>query len=232
MTLTQLLDDAMRRAGLGTGSTTFRDQARRHVVHFGNWVGTQADWEFRKKSSTITTVADTTTYELAADCQSLRSMRNTTRDRKMYIRDYDWLDNVDPDDSETGSPYVVIPAGIDTSTGVWEVDLFPTPDAVETLSYRYWSKMPNYTSVDDVDDLDTDMPDWLQTAVMFVVSGWLMQAKGDRSGGGVDVGMGMEMVQNAVAENTKQLAGETVRLGGTRRTNKVFDFRVQEGSLQ
>lgn len=234
MTLKKLLQQSLRRTGLDETSSPFVDQARDHFNIGTKRLSERRAWRWLFKATTLTTVADQRTYSLASDVMRPLSFRNATDDFTMDMVDVDLVDSLDPDADETGPPRVVYVSGINTSTGYWEVDLYPLPDdSATTIRYRYYAFIADKTSSDDDTDLAATMPAWAQSAMVYYVSSSYKGDLGDLEGESVDYALFEQIIRDNIATDT---SAET----GNKRDRMMrpdedypqgFNFYVQEGSL-
>jgi hypothetical protein len=104
-------------------------------------------WSFLNVTTTLSTVAGTQTYTLPDDYAWLASQgfTNTTAmsagPTRIAIVEYEAIQSLYAPSTQTGSPYyaAIYPGAATTLTAGqrWTVRLFPQPDAVYALAYRY-----------------------------------------------------------------------------------------------
>lgn len=117
---------------------------------------TEHDWPFLQKKGSITTAAATTIsnaeYELASDCRhdGIVSFWNEAGAKTLSLEEFEVVKDRYPDLDDTGSPDYVIPFGLGDNEYPLVI-LYPIPDDVYTINYRYLLR---------VDDLsgNTDTP--------------------------------------------------------------------------
>ena len=97
MTNIEVLQIALRRVGLNTTSSTFKDSARDYLNMVGRDIQSREQWNWLFTSSTFTTVADTQTYSLASDVLTPLSFRNVTENHVIIIKSTQDIDAADPD---------------------------------------------------------------------------------------------------------------------------------------
>ena len=127
MLLSKVLSIALRRIGLSDGATAFTDNARDYFNIGLRDLCEQRQWRWLFKNSTFTTTASTQTYPLGATVMRPLSFKNVTDNFKMEIVDSNYVDTLDPNGNDTGTPDSVFISGINATTGYWEADLFPIP---------------------------------------------------------------------------------------------------------
>lgn len=231
MTLTQILQGAVKRVGLDETNSDFTDQARFYANIVAKDIASKAVWWWLFKTTTITTTADTGTYELASDVLYLHNFRDQTNDWPLEMMGMEELDYSDPDNSRTGSQRFVIIEGIDATNGTVTVRLFPTPDtSSDSIRYRYYAFLDDWSSSDD----STDMKKWIhptvQPALMYGISRLYMQEKSETEGAQEEEKNYGMVLKAALKQNMRILGNRRFRM---RRTDngQPFNFYVTEGSL-
>lgn len=125
----------------------------------------KARWKFAKKTGTIATVASTESYDLASDYNfgGLYDVVNTTKQTPVYPVGQRDFDRTLPATTSTGSPYLYRLWTVDSSSGIQEIQLYPIPSGVETITYKYYRK-PTVVDLETVstrttnDALTPDLP--------------------------------------------------------------------------
>ena len=84
----------------------------------------------------ITTVDGTSQYTLSADADKLINISSETIKTNLSHIDRVFLDSVDPARETEGTPTMWTEVGRD-ATGAMIIELYPTPDSAETISYHY-----------------------------------------------------------------------------------------------
>lgn len=121
------------------------------------------NWKFARSSGTVATVASTTSYTLASDYGfgRLYDVVNTTsKVRMVFYADRD-LDSWSPASTTTGSPYAYRLWG--ASSGIQTMQPYPIPDAVYTITYKYY-RLPTIVDLETAstqttnDALEPDLP--------------------------------------------------------------------------
>lgn len=233
MTLTKVLSIALRRIGISDGATAFTDNARDYFNVGLRDLCEQRQWTWLFKNSSFTTTASTRTYSLASDVMRPLSFRNDTDNFKMVMVDVDVVDKIDPDEDETGTPAMVYISGINTSTGFWEVDLYPTPDTnSDTIRYRYYAFIADKTSSDDATDLVTTLPAWTQNALIYYIASMYKGELGDIEGERADMQLYINSVRSGIDVDADMQDGDQRhRMWRADEVGTDFTFRVTEGSL-
>ena len=232
MTNLNAIKMALRRTGLSENSTTFQNNGREYLSLVVKDISSRATWEWLFKSSTLTTVADQKAYSLAATVLEPLMFRNSSQDYSMIMAGPEEIDRRDPDQSESGDPRIVVVSGINSSTGYWEVELFPTPSAADkTIKYRYYSFVPDFTSSNDSDNLEIYIPLWVQSAVVSGIAEYYLQEKGaiddaERERQRKEETIAYALRRNGVGDRRYILRGATGSSGVS-----PYNFGVTEGSL-
>ena len=148
MTNLEVMQIALRRVGLSTTSTTFKDGARDYLNFVSKDLASRAKWFWLFKESNFTCVEDQRSYSLASDVLEPLSFRNDSQNHVMIIWSSQDLDANDPDHSVTGDPRFVSIDGIDSSTGYVTVALYPLPDnSTDVIKYRYYAFIPDLSLI-------------------------------------------------------------------------------------
>ena len=233
MTNIEVIQLALRRVGLSTTSTTFKDGARSYLNMATKDLASRAKWFWLFKESSFTCVSGQRSYSLAADVAEPLSFRNHTQDHVLVMWSSQDLDANDPDHSETGDPRYVSIDGINSSTGYISVALYPKPDnSTDVVKYRYYAFVPDFTSSDDGDSLDPYVHPLLQPALAFGVSALYKQEKGDDQGSMVDKAEMERVIQRGLLQNTVVQGNRSYRMRRRDSMNGgAFDFKPLEGSL-
>ena len=179
MTLATILSLATARGGDKTPSAAETNRARAYLNVVGADAENLARWRFLYKNADITTVAAQRSYSLAADCAYPLNIWDYTNDRPMRLVHPEDIDRGDPDQDEDGEARYASVTGVNSVTGLWEVDLFPTPDTdSETVKYRYYAFWPDFTSDDDDTDLLTQgYPRHIQNVLLWGTSALYFEEK-------------------------------------------------------
>ena len=114
MTNLQIIQIALRRVGLNTTSSVFKDSARDYLNMIAQDIASREKWNWLFKSSTFSTTNGTRTYSLASDVVAPLSFRNVTEDHVMLIMSTQDVDAADPDASINGDPRWVAIDGVDS----------------------------------------------------------------------------------------------------------------------
>ena len=140
------------------------------------------------------------------------------------------IDRRAPDHSESGAPRSVVISGTNSSTGYWEVELFPTPSAADkAIKYRYYAFVPDFASSNDSDNLEVYIPLWVQPAVVSGIAEYYLQEKGAIEDAELErrrkeETIGFAMRRNGVGDRRYVLRGATSGAG-------AGAYTVAEGSL-
>lgn len=168
MTPSEMFDIAFNRAGTKNPTTIDTNRAREYLNIISTDVENMARWRFLYRTSTIATVDGTRSYSLASDVLYPIHFWDLTNNRPLTTRNPEDITNYDPDEDFESESYLVSITGINTTTGYWEVDLYPTPDTTaETIKYRYYATIADLTSAGDDTDLAPKYPKWLQNALLW-----------------------------------------------------------------
>lgn len=231
MTPLALMTIALDRVGLPISSTTYKDRAREYLNIALKDVGTRARWRWLYKDASFSTADGTRAYSLANDVQDVVSFRDATNDHVLqWLTTYD-TDRFDPDEDESGDPEAAVLVGINSSTGVWNIEIWPTPDAVNTLSYRYYAYLRDLTESDDETDLAPKLPDWVQPALIWAVSSRFYAEKGDREQSLMDENEKELWIARALERNRQAGGPQAVRMDRKDDPPVGFEFWVQKGTL-
>ncbi len=233
MTNLEVMQIALRRVGLSTTSTTFKDGARDYLNFVSKDLASRAKWFWLFKESNFTCVEDQRSYSLASDVLEPLSFRNDSQNHVMIIWSSQDLDANDPDHSVTGDPRFVSIDGIDSSTGYVTVALYPLPDnSTDVIKYRYYAFIPDFDSDNDGDSLDPYFHPIIQPAAAFGISALYKQEKGDDQGSMVDKAEMERIIQRGLAQNRHVEGNRIFRM---RRRDDLdsgtFNFQPAEGSL-
>ena len=232
MTLTKLMQLGLARAGLSTSNTIFLDRARDYFNEGTKDLAQRHDWRWLIKSSTITTADGTKTYSLAADVLKPLMFVHTTDDVTMAMVDIQEMIQAAPDNDEEGASRFVVVNGINSSTGYWEVDLHPIPDAnSETITYHYFAFVPDKTSLNDNTDLASTMPEWAQWAMVHFIAARYKGEKGDEQGETNDFNSYLFAVESNIKTDEAQDGNEHYRFPRRGSTYPMINFVVQTGTL-
>ena len=231
MTNIEILQVALRRVGLNTNSSTFKNSARDYLNLVGKDIQSREQWNWLFKSATFNTVADTRTYSLETDVLTPLSFRNITENHVIIVQSTQDIDAADPDSSTNGDPRFVAINGIDTN-GAIQVTLYPTPDGVDSIGYRYYRQIPDFVELEDNNSINQYYPQVIQPALIYGISSLFKQEKGDDQGAGVDRN---EMERVLAIASRQNLSVQGNRKFRMRRSDDTavdnFSFYPTEGSL-
>ena len=184
-------------------------------------------------TATAVSVSDAVTrqYQLASDVLMPYSWRDETNNRRLVIASWDEMDMADADQSESGDARWIVPEGIDANTGYHVVAVYPLhATSNETLRYRYYSYIPDWTSANADTALDGWIPQLLQPALVYGGAALYKQEKGDDDGADSERKEADRQVDRALRVNSNMFGNRhRARTDNPPRAN--FDFFVQEGSL-
>ena len=168
MTPSAMFGIAFDRAGIHRPTTDQTSRAREYLNIISTDVENMAKWRFLYRTSTIATVDGTRSYSLASDVLYPLNFWDTTNNRTLTTRNPEDITDLDPDEDFESESRLVSVTGINTTTGYWEVDLFPTPDtSAEEIKYRYYATIADLASAADDVDLGPKYPKWLQNALLW-----------------------------------------------------------------
>jgi hypothetical protein len=119
-------------------------------------VGHGRKWSWTKITDTFDTVADQAEYSLNDDVRKpfLFALTGSTRGKLECMPDRSFVEAVPDADETSGSPTLWRLDGVD-SNGQVQIALWPVPDAVYTVQYKYWKQME--PMVEDDDDVRSKM---------------------------------------------------------------------------
>ena len=231
MTNIEILQIALRRVGLNTNSSTFKNSARDYLNLVGKDIQSREQWNWLFKSATFNTVADTRTYSLETDVLTPLSFRNITENHVIIVQSTQDIDAADPDSSTDGDPRFVAINGIDTN-GAIQVTLYPTPDGVDSIGYRYYRQIPDFVELEDNNSINQYYPPVIQPALIYGITSLFKQEKGDDQGATVDRN---EMERVLAIASRQNLSVQGNRKFRMRRSDDTavdnFSFYPTEGSL-
>lgn len=171
MTPKNYFDMIAARAGIHTPDTNQYTRIRTYWNLIKTEAESLANWRFLYKTSTITTVASTRSYALASDVLYPLHFWDYTNNKIARIMNPEDITDADPDEDQTGEGVIIAITGISSSTGYWQVDIYPTPDtSSETIKYRYRAFIADFASTDDETDLGPKYPAWFQNALFWGTS--------------------------------------------------------------
>jgi hypothetical protein len=236
MTLLKVMQLALRRVGLDETASAFQDNARDYFNLGTKDLSSRRAWRWLFKTTSFTTVSGTRTYSLASDVMRPLSFFNVTDNFTMQLRNPELADRLDPDQDDSGEPRIVAVSGINTSTGYWEVDLFPNPDdSATSIRYRYFSYITDKTSANDATDLAPTMPQWAQLAMVHYIASLYKGELGDIDGERGEFQLYEQAIINALKVDGEAEAGSRVdrlpRHPIDAGLNADFTFYINEGSL-
>lgn len=152
MTLSEIRTDVKGRCAISDSTldsliTAWVNNGLRNIIR-------RHTWEFLFVEATVTTVASTETYSLASDVMRIYTVRNTTSSSKVNpIRVLDFYKSY-PNPTATGSPTLYRLSGLAqtsaSSLPLYQVSLFPIPDAVYSLKYTYYKRVSDLSADADV----------------------------------------------------------------------------------
>ena len=231
MTPIKIMTMALDRVGLTIQSETFKQRAREYFNTEAKDIASRARWSWLFKSSTFATSNGTRGYQLASDVLEPLSFHDQTNDTTLAISTSERIDNADPDNDESGDPRLVVITGRDSSTGYWGVDLFPTPDATNTIGYRYYGYITDISASDDDTDLAATMPEWVQPSLIYGIASQYYLEKGSERSARLEAALKEDIVERALQRNTLVGGNMRTRMGRDENVRGPFDFLVQEGTL-
>lgn len=182
-------------------------------------------------SATIVSDVVTRQYQLASDVLYPYSWRDETNDRRLTIASWDEMDVADADQDESGDVRWIVPEGIDSNTGYHVVGVYPLHSTTnETLRYRYYSYVPDWTAANDSTSLDGWLPQLLQPAVIYSAAALYQLEKGDEDGAEKNRIEAERLIDRALRVNGRTL-GNRKRSRSGPGVVRPLNFFVQEGSL-
>lgn len=185
--------------------------------------------------ATSTAGADvvTRTYVLASDVLTPYSFVDETNGGALPFKGWDWFDAADPEQDETGNVDAITIEGIDATTGLITIALYPLHSTTnETIRYRYLSYIPDWAESNDTDNLDIYLPQVVQPALYFAAAEMYTQEKGDSDSSGENRAEYEGVISVALNTNLRIWGNRKWRRRGDEVDGEGdFGFFVQEGSL-
>ena len=230
MTPEKIIDIALRRAGLTSSSSDFKDNAREYFNLASKDITGRVRWSWMFQDASITTSNGTRTYSLASDVLEPLSFRDETENRFIRISSVLDTDVFDPDEDESGEAQLVVLKNLNSSTGYWDVDIYPTPDSTNTISYRYYRFIPDLDvgGGDDDTDLAPKCPAWVQPALIYGVAGLYLSELGSVDSANMEFRLMESVIDQALDRNARAFVPSS-RMASD--NGKMFSFTVQAGSL-
>ena len=231
MTNIEVMQSALRRVGLNTSASTFKDGARSYLNMVGKDIQNREKWNWMFKASTFSTSNGTQTYSLASDAATPLSFRNTTENHVIIIMSTQDLDAADPDHSISGDPRWAVIDGVDSS-GYVQVSLYPKPDSTDTIAYRYYRLVPDFVEANDNSSLNGYYSPIIQPALVYGIAALYKQEKGDDEGAMADQREMERVIAVASRQNANVQGNRTYRMRRSDdRASGQFSYYPQEGSL-
>jgi len=232
MTPNKILDIGLRRAGLTASSSEFKDNGREYFNLAAKDITGRVQWSWMFQDASITTSSGTRTYSLASDVLEPLSFRDETEDRFLQISSALDTDVLDPDEDESGEAQFVVLKNLNSSTGYWDVDIYPTPDSTNTISYRYYRFIEDLDAggADDATDLAPKFPAWVQPALIHGVAGLYLSELGSVDSANMEFRLMESVIDQALERNARAFVPSS-RMYGDRNGDGMFAFRVQAGTL-
>jgi hypothetical protein len=110
--------------------------------------------------------------------------------------------------------------------------LYPTPDSADTIAYRYYRQIPEFTEAEDNNSLDQYYPQVIQPALVYGITSLYKQEKGDDQGSLLDRNEMERIVSVASRQNAAVQGNRKYRM--RRSDDQVagqFSYYPTEGSL-
>ena len=230
MTPEKIIDIALRRAGLTSSSSDFKDNAREYLNLASKDITGRVRWSWMFQDASITTSSGTRSYSLASDVLEPLSFRDETEDKFLRISSVLDTDMLDPDEDESGEAQLVVLKNLNSSTGYWDVDIYPTPDSTNTISYRYYRFIEDLASggSDDDTDLAPKFPAWVQPALIHGVAGLYLSELGSIDSANMEFRLMESVIDQSLERNARAFVPSS-RMSSD--GGGMFAFRVQAGTL-
>ena len=175
---------------------------------------------------------ETRTYVLASDVLTPFSFVDETNGETLPFKGWDWFDAIDPEQDATGDVDAITIEGIDATTGLITIAMYPLPStSSETIRYRYLSYIPDWTDSNDTDNLDKYLPQILQPALYFGGAELFCQEKGDSEAGNENRSEYADVINTAMDQNLRIWGNRHFRRMGDEGFGNGFNFTVNEGTL-
>uniref|UniRef100_A0A6M3KN56 Uncharacterized protein n=1 Tax=viral metagenome TaxID=1070528 RepID=A0A6M3KN56_9ZZZZ len=172
MTPDYILTIALRRSGYHNPTPEQKTNARDYLNMIKTELEGETTWRFLYKVGSITTVADQREYSLASDVLEPGGFFDYTNGRPISTVHPSDVDDADPDQDFDGEPGRVALTSLNTTTGYWQVDLYPTPDtAGDEIKYRYYATLADLVAGDDDTDLAPKYPRYIQAPLLWGTCG-------------------------------------------------------------
>jgi len=225
MTLAQGIERVLDRVGLSDTTEEFKDRARDYINQILAEVAPLVKWWWLNRTTTFNTVASTRAYQpVSGAVTEWYSFVNETQDRRLDIIGPDEFDALDPDLSRTGTVYDVFIAGQDTTTGYPVVELYYTPNAVETIRVRYCADIDEWTSANDTADMMAlGVPRIMESVLIYGAASLLLEENGDDGGAAREGGNFSRALDAAKIQN--------VRMQGNRRWTAIPAGDINRGLI-
>lgn len=154
VTFLELQNDALRALNASTATTSeARTRVQAAINHHQRELLTRPGFArlLRDRQLSFTSVADTHTYSFPSSVARINHITDTaSRRQKLVRRELAWLRTADPGLSTTGGPDAYIDLGR-SSSGLLQVQLWPTPQAAYTYLLDYTAQISDMT-------VDTEEP--------------------------------------------------------------------------
>jgi hypothetical protein len=148
MTFLQLQDRALKALNASTATTSeARTRVKEAINSWQRRILTKPQFArlLRDRQLTLTSVASTTTYTFASSVKRINGITDTTNDIPLTRRDLGWLRRQDPGLDISGQPVAYVFLGA-SSSGLLQVQLWPTPSTAYTYTVDYTAQITDMTA--------------------------------------------------------------------------------------
>lgn len=134
---------------LGDDSSSTRDKAKTWINLTIRDIASRHTFHWKRGTGTITTVANTATYEQASDVEEITVIKRLSPEWKLAYIDHQRLDELDPSPStsDNATHYTIRTATGNDRNLV--VTLYPTPSAVKTYTITYNKRITDLVNPND-----------------------------------------------------------------------------------
>lgn len=158
MTYLELQNDSLRALNLSTASTSDpRTRIKGYINLWHRRILSRPGYLrlLRDKQLTFTSVADISTVTFSSSVARINGIVDTTNDQHLVRRDLSWIRRHDAGLEAEGVPYVYVNLGRNSS-GLLQVQLWPTPQAANTYTLDYMAELTDMSADTDVPLLPAD----------------------------------------------------------------------------
>lgn len=184
MTLAEGITRVLKRMGLSSSNTDYKDMARTYLNMIQAEIAPLVPWWWLHKETTFATVASTRTYTpISGNVAHWQSFWNETHNHPVEIVGQDEYNFSDVDRSDSGTVHKVYVGGTDATTGYPTLELWRIPDSAQTIRVSYRKDIDEWTSSNDSTDfLTLGIPRVIESVLIYGAASLGMEENGDDSG--------------------------------------------------